>query len=298
MGLFDKVKNLGKTANSDDSLSSITSEKAGEVIKKLSGKGSGFSKKLPDNLVVFTNAVGGAGASTIAVNVAYTANKMGLKVLVMDLNFLLPVQHIYFNIMQEIEKPDIVGYLLGKNNLGSAIYQSNGMSVMFANNRGLMDYINCESDQAVDNFKKAIEGLRGLYDLIIIDSPMRVDNSICNYAMYLADQIYLVWDDGMSSIANTEKIRRNMASTGIEAYTKLKVIMNKRTNIQYSKYPFEKLNIEMLACLPFEQEVIASSLSSQIFCDKAATNSKNASYFCGGIEELTKRIIKLGGYIE
>ena len=296
MGLFNLGK--GKEDTDNANIANITSEKAGDIIRRLSGKDSAFSKKLPDNIVVITNASGGTGASTITVNVAYTAYKMGFKILVMDLNFLLPIQHIYFNIAQELEKPDIVGYLLGKNTLGAAIYQSSGMSVMFANNRGLMDYINCESDQAIDNFKKAIEALRGLYDLILIDCPMKVDNTICNYAMYLADQIYIVWDDGMSSIANTEKIRRNMASTGIDAYTKMKAIMNKRTNIQYSQYPFDKLNIELIACLPFEPEVISSGLASQIFCEKAATRSKNASYFTGGIEALTSRIMKMGGYIE
>ena len=279
-------------------IQNITSAKATSIIKNLSGGEVKHTKRLVDNLIVITSASGGAGASTIAANVAYTAYKKGLRVLVIDLNFLMPIQHLYFGIRQEIDKTDIVGYLLGKNSLGDAIEQSNYAGVMYANNRGIMDYINCESDQAIDNFKKAIEGLRSLYDLIIIDCPMKVENSICNYAFYLADTIYMVWDEGIGSISNTEKIRRNMASTGIDAYTKMKIILNKRTDIHYSEYPFNKLNIELVQYLPFEPDVILSSLSSEIFCDKAASKSKNAGFFCGGIDRLTDKILEIGGYIK
>ena len=297
MGLFDRKS---KNDNNDDrkaNLSNITSGKAGEVIKKLSGKGSGFTKKLPDNIVTFSGAAGGTGVSTIVANMAYTASKKGLKVLVIDLNLLLPAQNLYFGIKQELEKEDLVGYLLGKNNLGAAISQSQYASVTFANNRGLMDYINCETDQAIHNFKAAIDGLRSLFDLIIIDCPMNIENSICNHAFYLADHIYLVWDEGISCIANTERIRRNMAATGIDAYTKMKVILNKRTSIQYSKYPFEKLNVELVGMLPFEQDIIQSSLYSEIFCEKASSG-KNSAYFCGAMDQLTLTIMKNGGYIE
>lgn len=287
------------TENSNkDNIQSITSSKASQIIKNLSGGEVKYSKKLADNVVVISNASGGTGASTITANVAYTAYKKGLRVLVIDLNLLLPSQHMYFGVKQELERPDLVGYLLGKNSLGDGIIQSNYASLLFANNRGLMDYINCESDQSIDNFKKAIEGLRSLFDLILIDCPMKVENTICNYAFYLADQIYLVWDEGISSIANTEKIRRNMASTGIDAYTKMKVILNKRTDVQYSEYPFNKLNIELVQYLPFEPDIIQSSLSSEIFCDKGASKSKNSGFFCGGIERLTDKILEMGGYFK
>lgn len=296
----NKSKSPEDAGNTQDvkDINTITSAKASSIIKNLSGGEAKYRKKLADNLIVITSASGGAGASTITANVAYTASKMGLKVLVIDLNLLLPNQHMYFGIKQDIEKPDLVGYLLGKNTLGEAIQITPIASVLFANNRGIMDYINCESDQAIENFKSAMHGLRGLYDIILIDTPMKVENSICNFAFYLSDQIYMVWDEGIGSIANTEKIRRNMASTGIDAYTKLKVILNKRTNIHYSEYPFNKLNIELIQYLPFEPDVILSSLSSEIFCNKGASKSKNAGFFCGGIERLTGIILEAGGYVK
>lgn len=299
MGLLDFMKKPKAGDNNTKDFNSITSEKANDLLKQLSGGKVQYRKRVIDNIIVVSSASGGAGASTIVANLAYTAaTEHSMRVLVIDLNLLLPTQHMYFGIKQTISKPDLVGYLLGKNTLGDAIEQGSCASVLFANNRGLMDYINCESDPSVANFEKAIEGLRTLYDLIIIDSPMKVENTICNYAFYLSDQIYFVWDEGIGSIANTEKIRRNMASSGIDAYTKTKVILNKRTGIHYSDYPLKKLNLELVQVVPFEQAVILSSLSSEIFCDKGASRSPNAAYFCGGIQQLTTKVLQIGGLAE
>lgn len=299
MGLLDFMKKPKAGDNNTKDFNSVTSEKANDLLKQLSGGKVQYRKRVIDNIIVVSSASGGAGASTIVANLAYTAaTEHSMRVLVIDLNLLLPTQHMYFGIKQTISKPDLVGYLLGKNTLGDAIEQGSCASVLFANNRGLMDYINCESDPSVANFEKAIEGLRTLYDLIIIDSPMKVENTICNYAFYLSDQIYFVWDEGIGSIANTEKIRRNMASSGIDAYTKTKVILNKRTGIHYSDYPLKKLNLELVQVIPFEQAVILSSLSSEIFCDKGASRSPNAAYFCGGIQQLTTKVLQIGGLAE
>lgn len=206
MGLLDFMKKPKAGDNNTKDFNSITSEKANDLLKQLSGGKVQYRKRVIDNIIVVSSASGGAGASTIVANLAYTAaTEHSMRVLVIDLNLLLPTQHMYFGIKQTISKPDLVGYLLGKNTLGDAIEQGSCASVLFANNRGLMDYINCESDPSVANFEKAIEGLRTLYDLIIIDSPMKVENTICNYAFYLSDQIYFVWDEGIGSIANTEK---------------------------------------------------------------------------------------------
>lgn len=300
MGLFSRKNTEDEQlqGKSNENLGKMTSEKATSIIKELSGGQAKYKKKLIDNLVCITNASGGAGASTVTANVAYTAVKLGITTLVIDLNILYPIQQTLFAVKPELDMPDLSGYLLGKNTLGEAIQQTKTASLMFSNNRGMMDYINCDSDQAIGNFQTALQSLRGLFDLILIDCPMRIDSMLCNYAFYNADAIYIVWDEGISSIANTERIRRNMAQTGIEAYTKMKVVLNKRTDIHYNDYPFQKLNLDLVQYLPFDQGIIQSSLYSEIFCEKGASRSKNAGYFCGGIEALTEKILVAGGYVE
>ena len=282
-----------------ENISKISSDKAKQLIKTLSGGEIRYTKKVVDNVIVFSNAQGGTGASTLLANVAYVASTKNLRVLVIDLDVMNPIQHVYFGKEHdEIQPPDLMSFLTGKNTIGESIENDGIVSLLCSNNRTLMDSMIAESDISVTNFTNAIQRLRQLFDLILIDCPMRIDHTLCNTAFYLADAVYLVWDEGISSITNTEKIRRNMALSGVDVYTKMKIILNKRTNIHYNNYPFQKLNIELVQILPFEPDVIYSSLRSEIFCDKGASKSKNANIFYAGIISLTNAILENGGYIE
>lgn len=299
MSFFDKILSKDNNDEPQKNIGKITTDKATEIIKTLSGGEAHYTKKVIDNVIVFSNPSGGTGTSTILANVGYTAAIKGFRVLVIDLNVLYPTQHLYFgNNKGELEKPDLVGFLLGKNSVGEAIENNGKVSLMYAHNRGLMDSINAESDIAINNFSSALHRLRQLFDLVLIDCPMQIDHTLYNMAFYSADSIYMVWDEGISSIANTERVRRNMASSGIDAYTKMKIILNKRTNIQYNKYPFQKLNVELVEILPFTSDIIWSSLRSEIFCEKGSSKDKNADIFYNGIESLTDKMLEIGGYVK
>lgn len=298
MGLFSKkVKQLQGTEEFEN-VGKIASDKAVDIIKQLGGSNAENSKYLIDNYVVFTNAAGGTGASTIASNVAYMMKAKGFNVIMIDLNIMCPIQHTCLNIKQELEKPDLVSYLLGKNNLGDSIVNTGSYSVLYANNRSISDLINCNSDIAITNFNDMINKLRSLYSIIIVDCPMQVDNMLCNNVMYNCDSIYMVWDEGLPSISNTDRLRRNMAFTGIDSYTKLRIVLNKRTNTHYNMYPFQKLNLELLEVLPFDTDIIENSLRAQVFCEKGSTSSKNAAEFARRIDSLTDKVLRISGLVE
>ena len=301
MGFFDKKAKQMERAVVDDpqvNLAKATSDRAVDVIKELSGKSSKTKGKLIDNVIVFTNASGGAGASTVASNAAFSALQKGLKVLLIDLNIMCPIQHTYLDIRQDIDKPDLVSYLLGKNQLSESIDSTRNINLIFANNRTLTDEINCNNRIAVENFSTMIRTVRQYYDLIIVDCPMRVDCLLQNTMLYICDAMYVVWDEGIGSIVNTEKLRRNMALSGIDSFTKMRVVLNKRTSVHFSDYPLKKLNLELVETLPFDVDIIDNSLRGKIFCESGSSTSKNAIEFARKIDLMTSKILKIGGYVE
>lgn len=300
MGFLDKklrkIEKQNEQADEQVNLAKATSDKAVDVIKELSGKNIIKGKKLVDNVVVFTNAAGGTGATTLATNVAYSALQKGIKTLIIDLNIMCPVQHTYLGIQQEMEKSDLVSYLMGRNPLSDSINVTSAINLIFANNRTLADEINCNNKIAIENFNNMISKSRQYYDLIIVDCPMRIDSMIHNVMLYSADSIYMVWDEGISSIINTEKLRRNMALSGIDSFTKMRIILNKRTSVHFSEYPVKKLNLELVEVLPFDVDIIDNSLKGRIFCEKGSSNSKNAIEFAHKIESLTDKVLRIGGW--
>lgn len=298
MGLFGKKVREIEKSESNVNLAKATSDKASSVIKDLSGKGQYESKKLLDNLMVFSNSSGGTGVSTILSNIAYTMTTKGLKVLLIDLNLTCPIQHCFLGVKTEGIKNDLVSYLLGKSQLSESIINSNEVNLMFAYNRNLVDEIYCNEGLATSNFELLLNKACQYYDVVLVDCPMRIDSMLCNIAFYLADSIYLVWDEGLGSIVNTERIRRNMALSGIDSFTKMRIILNKRTSVHFSDYPITKLNLELVGVLPFDIDIIDNSLKGQIFCQKGSSNAKNAIEFARKIEVITDKVLAIGGYVK
>lgn len=278
------------------SINKLIDDTTNKIIKDFSGKGNSAKIRVMDNTIAFIGASGGTGTSTLVANVAYTVAKKGLSVLVVDMNILYPIQHSLFGLKQEIEKKDLVSFMLGRNSIGDSIESSKGVSVMYANNRYLIDYINCDTSACSSNLISAIKDIRQLFDLIIFDCPLRLEFDAINCILYECDKVYTVFDEGVSPIANIDRIRKNMQVSGIETSSKLKVILNKKTNVHYTNYVFDKLALELIAKLPFDTSIIESSLRGEIFCEKGASISKNASLFESGIKDLADKILAEGGY--
>jgi MinD superfamily P-loop ATPase len=106
-----------------------------------------------------------------------------------------------------------------------------------------------------------------------------------------------VWDESIDSTINTDKARRNMALSGIDSFTKMRVILNKRTSVHFTDFSTKKMNMEMLEILPFDSDLIDNGLRGKIFCENGSTNSKNAALFANRIETLTDKVIKIAGRI-
>lgn len=297
MGFFSKkARELEANQDISENIAKVSSDTAVDTIKKLSGVDNFDSVRSVDNVIVFTNAAGGAGATTVAGNFAVQAFQRKLNVVLIDLNVMCPSQYAYFDIKQVMDKPDLVSYLLGKNKLSDSINTEKKISLIFANNRTLMDEINCNDKSSVANLPTMISNLRQYYDLVVVDCPMRPDVLLYNTMLYIADSIYMVWDEGISSIINTEKLRRNMALSGIDSFTKMRIIMNKKTSVKFSSYPLQKLNLELIGTLPFDVDIIDNSLRGRIFCESGESNSKNAIEFAHQMEVISDKILKTGGF--
>lgn len=278
-------------------INKIVGETTNKLIHDFSGSNFGkFGTKVADNVLAFIGGAGGTGTSTTLANVAYMMAKKGLTVLVIDLNIMYPIQHCYFGIKQEIDRKDLVTFLMGKNPIGESIITKDNFSIMYPNNRYMMDYINCDNKQASQTLTDAINSVRRLFDVILIDCPRTIEFDVINCVLYNCDTIYSVWDENIACISNIDRFKKNLQLSGVETSNKLKVIFNKKTDIYYTKYVFESLGLDVIATLPFDTAIIESGLKGEIFCEKGASISKNAATYVNALESLTDEILKRGGY--
>lgn len=277
-------------------INQIIGDTASKLIKDFSGKENKSKIKVIDNMIAFIGAAGGTGTSTLVANLAYALSKRNLTVLVVDLNIMYPIQHCLLGFKQEIEKKDLVTFLLGKNQLGESIETRDNISIMYPNNRYLVDQINCDTSACSKTLLSAVADVRHLFDVIMFDCPRQLEFDVVNSILYNCDTIYSVWDEGISCVSNIDRMRKNMQVSGIETYSKMKVVFNKKTNIHYTKYIFEKLGLETIETLPFDTAIIESGLRGEVFCEKGASLSKNAAAFSKSVESLADKVLQIGGY--
>ena len=276
-------------------MSDMLNKASDKIIKEFAGKHYSQKVKVIDNVLAFIGAAGGTGTSTIVANLAHTLSEKGMTVLVIDLNIMYPIQHAFFGLKQEVDKKDLVSFMLGKNDIGASIENLSTISVLKANNRYLTDYITCDTKQCSDNLVESIARIKHLFDVILIDCPRTIESDIVNSVLYSSDAIYTVWDEGIACISNLERMRKNMQVSGVDS-SKIRVIMNKKTNLYYTKYVFEQLGLEVVETLPFDVAVIESSLRAEIFCHKGASMSKNAAAFIQKMDSLSDKVLEIGGY--
>lgn len=302
MGIKDRLKDF--RIEETENFSQVAANKTKDIIKTIGGYGIKRSSIMPDNIVLVTGSSGGTGVSTIVSNLAYILSSMlkdTLDILIIDLNILCPMHQIFFGSSDWDKLPgdkDLVAYLFGQASIGEATRTNGNVSVMYAENRTIADLINCEEKIAIENLRALIDKSRDLYDVVLIDCPMRVDSALCNTAMFLADSMYCVWDEGLGSIVNTDRLRRQLGFTGIDSYSKMYVIMNKKTSVKYSSFPFEKLDIELIETLPFSTDVIYSNIDGDVYCRGGKARNKNGAYFERAMVALADKILMIGGRTE
>jgi len=276
-------------------ISDKISDTASKIIKQLSGKEHRGKKKVIDNIIAFVGATGGTGTSTIVANVAQTIVDKNLSVLIIDSNICYPAQHTFFRIKQEINKKDFVSFLTGKNTVGESIEYRGELGILTSNNRNLMDYINCDTKIVSKNMDECIDRMSSLFDVVLIDCSNHLEHDLISTLLYKSNSIYCVWDEGIGCIANFEKLRGNMRVLGIDP-TKMRVVLNKKTNIYYRESVFKSLNAELIEVLPFDTAIIESGLRAEVFVKKGASTSKTAKEYVKGITRLSSKILQLGGF--
>lgn len=288
---------MGEKSNiKETNINKIIENYTDKVIETFSGKDLKIATKIVDNTIAFIGAAGGTGTSTLVANVAYTLTKKGLRVLVVDMNVMYPIQHSLLGVKQEIEKKDLVSFVLGNNQFGESLDNKGNLAVLCANNRYLMDHINCDNEAASRNLVEAVKRIKHLFDMIIFDCPKQIEFDLVNSILYNCDLIYTVWDENVECISNIDRMRKNMLVCGIESYAKIKAIMNKKTNVYYTSKVFEELEIDLVETLPFDTAIIESGLRGEVFCEKGASMSKTATEYVRKIEILSDKILKIGGY--
>ena len=284
----------------NSSIDEIIESGKAKVVEAL--KNEEAEKEIIDNVITFVGAAGGTGTSTLVANVAQCILNKKKTVCVIDMNILNPIQYLYFGVDLTDSKvngsKDLVDIIVNREPIGEGLYRNKNLGLLFSKERNVYDKIDMEDEDAVKNIKEILNVIRKLYDIVIIDCPYDLQHEGINQILYYTDHIYMVWDENIECIANLERMRKNMAMFGINAYAKTSVIFNKRTDMFYSKAPFRELNVKVESVIPYDRKVAECALDGKMFINKASSSSETTNIVANEIERLAETIMINGGSID
>lgn len=288
----DKVED----SDSEGSLNEIINNGIGETFNILSGASIKKDILLPDNVIGFIGASGGVGTSTIVANTALQLTRSGYSVLIIDCNVLYPIQYSYVGYKASDIHYDFCSFLYGEKRLSDVIQNKNDIHLLTCKNRTIMDFINLDTEDRANEIDIAIQRLRILYDIILLDIPNLIVSELVNMMIYKCDRIHIIWNESIDCITNTERLIKNLTISGIETSNKIDIILNQRTSVPYSKYPFNILDIEIIAVIPFDSSVIECALKGGIYIRDGYASNRNSKVIVKNIKIIAYNILIQGGH--
>jgi pilus assembly protein CpaE len=179
------------------------------------------AKKTNGSLLVFLNAKGGSGATTLACNFAVSlAQESGKKILLIDLN--LPLGDVAINLGIKAQYSIVNAFQnfsrLDANLLSTLLVRhDSGLSVLAAPSELTATHV------SIDAIDKLLKVARQEFDSVVVDAGSRLDLQ----RRHLFDEtttIYLITQIGISELRNSHRLISQLSTVGSP---KLEIVINR-----------------------------------------------------------------------
>lgn len=254
--ISDDNYNYNKEVNSpEDIMNMVRNNKFFDQLKQISRNGH----------VLTVTGVGGAGASTVACNIAYTLGFLGLKTLLIDFDTELRTQHM-------ISKDNFESMGTTSCNVKTALLDDvdkvfKKITITRKNVHLLASGISCEPERLHDfdnQVKLMLNILKRDYEFIICDIPIHIAIEDMPVTIENSDDIIMVTEGCSLGILNTINYICNIDNSFL-----LQNIFSKKTKIIFNKLrPVKKLYNKSINLLnPSCLRVIDKVVSDIADCD-------------------------------
>ncbi len=207
--------------------------------------------------IVITSGKGGVGKTTVTANLGMSLATLGLKVLLVDIDFGLNNLDVVLGVESKVCY-DICDVINGRCRIKQALIQSNERQNLFILSSGTYDMSNRISGQSI---KLVLDNLNSVFDYILIDCPAGIDIGF-HRAVSCADQALLVVTPNSTSLRDADKVVSVLKSYKLEF---IGLIVNRARGDLIScdkmmnPYDIEDLlKIDLMGVLPEEDNVFLS----------------------------------------
>ena len=207
--------------------------------------------------IVITSGKGGVGKTTVTVNLGLALADLGLRVLLIDLDFNLNNLDVVMGV-ENLINFDLLDVLEGRCRIKQAIVQSKNKKNLYILPSGKVGYSKTITGQ---NIKLIIDNLDNIFDYVLIDCPAGIGVGF-HRAVSCVDEALIVVNSSLTSLRDADKVVSIIRSYKLN---KTGLIINRiRGDLvmnQKIMTPFDIENLlktELIGVLPDEDAVFLS----------------------------------------
>ncbi len=180
------------------------------------------------HVLMVTSAERGAGKSTISANLAVSIAQSGRRVAVVDCDMRLPVQHELF---EQSNKRGLTDVLAGKTELKESLQDSSFARLQLLTSGSLPP--NPSELLGSPQMKELLDHLRGMFDIILLDTPALLSVSDAAVLVPLVDNILLVVARTRSRKDALYSVRQQLRNVNVESVTVVVNFAEKNNRYSY-----------------------------------------------------------------
>lgn len=260
---------IGRVLTTDMEKNEIHDSIIAEITKNRNRGGDGGEKPYDSRILSIFGTKGGAGKTTVAVNLAVALQKKGKKVLLIDLD----LQFGDVGIFMDVPVFDTISDFVTEGDY-SAFAVNN---YLFTHSSGVRLLLAPQSPEFAELVKpesinKIVEVIKDSFDYIIFDLGPTLDECVLQ-ALELSDTIYFIITPEISTLKNT-KTCMNVLTT-LELAKKVKFVLNKDGDSYVKKKDMEAaLDDEIVLVIPSEPKNTIDSINRGVPIVIASPKSK------------------------
>ncbi len=211
-------------------------------------------------VIVLTSGKGGVGKTTITANLGIQLAKKNFRVCLIDMDIGLNNLDVVMNVDDRVLYT-FTDILENKCRIREALIQDDYIPTLYLLSTG---NLNNNLTFTLSQIRSVIDGLRELFDFILIDCPAGIDAGF-KRAVSCADEALVITTPHLSSLRDADKVVTILNSYGI---TNLRFVVNRaRGDLMQDKLMFDvydigkTLNIDFGAVIPEDDKVIVMKTS-------------------------------------
>ncbi len=209
------------------------------------------SERKVARVITVTSGKGGAGKTSVSVNLAITLSRMGKKVVILDGDFGLANVEVMLGIRPGSNLADLM--FKGKK-LSDIINEGPENIGFISGGSGIQELTNLSVEQ-ITTLAKSLCELDNMADVIIIDTGAGISAGIMEFIQASAEVLVVVTPEPTSitdAYALLKTLNRRRGSS--KGNVKIKLLANRVKNMEEGEELYTKLNMVVSRFLNFEME--------------------------------------------